>query len=307
MPRSYASSSSVASSGRATLSPIPGPEAHGQGRRGREAGEEHEPEDDEPSDTAAHRRPDRDRTADDRQGDGERHGQRDVVDVGHGEETEETRGRQERAEHRQEERRSLGARRRRRRARRARRPGSGHGGLACIGVGDDLRLAVALAVRDLPPDERGADEYRAQPERALVRPQIGLGDDDQAADSQQPETDQEPRLVAPSAQCLDRDRVLARLVGDDEPGGAVEQDPRAAGEGERRERDAVDERVDVEVAAEPGGHAAEPAALVGSRQPSGRRLVEGDRRVGRVAHGEPPWMIPHSVRSGAPAHHPADP
>ena len=153
------------------------PEAHGQGRRGREAGEQHEPEDDEASDTAAHRRPDRDRAADDRQGHGERHRQRDVVDVGHGEEPEETRGRQERAEHRQEERRSLGARRRRRRARRARRPGSVTAGspasasaTTCV---SPLRSRFAICHQTSAAPTSAAPE----PERALVRPEIGLGDE----------------------------------------------------------------------------------------------------------------------------------
>ena len=86
------------------------------------------------------------------------------------------------------------------------------------------------------------------------------------------------------AQRLDSDRLLAPLARNDEPRGEVEQQAGAAGEGERGERDAVDERVDVEVTAEPCADAAYPASLVGADEPPRGRLVESGGFVDRVGH-----------------------
>jgi hypothetical protein len=82
--------------------------------------------------------------------------------------------------------------------------------------------------------------------------------------------------------------VLAR---NDEPRGEVEQQAGAAGQRERGKGDPVDQWVDVEVAAEPCGDAAEPAALVDAHEPPRRRIVERGVGVDRFGHGEPPWMM----------------
>ena len=70
------------------------------------------------------------------------------------------------------------------------------------------------------------------------------------------------------SQGLDGDRVVRALARHHEHGREVEQDPRPADERERREGDAVDERVHVEVAAEAATDPAEPAAVL---RPHGRR------------------------------------
>ena len=105
-------------------------------------------------------------------------------------------------------------------------------------------------------------------------------------------------MVAVSAQRLDGDRLVVALAGDHEPRGEVEQQPGAAGERECGERDPVDERVDVEVAAEPGAR---------RRRASGRRSVRTSRLggassvvVGSIVSDIVSLllMIAHSVRGG---------
>ena len=133
----------------------------------------------------------------------------------------------------------------------------------------------------LPPDEGGAGDDRAEPERAVAGPQIRLRENEEAAEGEQSEPERAAR-AAHVALAAPRPRSTPRATR----GGSRARRRHTAGSrcrprGERRERDAIDQRVDVEVAAEPGGHPAEPAAVVDPGEPPGRRLVEHDRRVGR--------------------------
>ena len=113
-------------------------------------------------------------------------------------------------------------------------------------------------------------------------------------------------MLAAVAQRLDGDRLVVALGRDHEPRGEVEQDAGPADERERGERDPVDERVDVEVAAEAGRDAAEPAAFVAADEPPDRRLVGGV--VGSIVSDmRPPVMIPHQRAWGGARRHPARP
>jgi hypothetical protein len=147
----------------------------------------------------------------------------------------------------------------------------------------------------VPPDERAANERRRQPDVAGARPEARLREGEQCAEGQQADADEKPGLVAALAQRLDCGRLLAALLGDHEPGCEIEEQARPTHQGERGERDPVDERVDIEVPAEAGCDAAEPAAVQRADEPPGRRLVERGG-VDRVGHGSLLLMIPHSVR-----------
>ena len=110
-----------------------------------------------------------------------------------------------------------------------------------------------------------------------------------------------------AAERLDSDRLLASLARDDEPGGDVQQQAGAAGDGERGERDPVDERVDVEVAAEPGADAAEPAAVVGADEPPRGRLVDYRGFSDRVGHVSLSVDDAHTIASAAARRYRASP
>jgi hypothetical protein len=74
------------------------------------------------------------------------------------------------------------------------------------------------------------------------------------------------------------------IGGHEQPGGEIAEDARAAGQRQHHEADAEDDRVDVEVAAEPAGHAAEHLVGGGAGQPArlrpgAHRLRGGGRRV----------------------------
>ena len=104
----------------------------------------------------------------------------------------------------------------------------------------------------------------AATQRLPARPDVRRGQRDEPGEGEQPDADEQPRPVAVALQRLGGDRVLDALVGHHEPGGDVEQDAGAAGERQRDEADPVDHRVEVEVAAEPGGR---------RRRASGRRAT----------------------------------
>src|SRR5207248_8727883 len=111
-----------------------------------------------------------------------------------------------------------------------------------------------------------------------------LREPDDRGEAEQPEPEDEPRAVATVADRPDGDRVRSALVRNHEPGGDVEQ---AAGPADQREHDeahAVDGRAHVEVAAEPGADAAEPAAFVDAYEPA-RLGARGLGGGGRFGHG----------------------
>ena len=74
------------------------------------------------------------------------------------------------------------------------------------------------------------------------------------------------RALAPVAQRLLGERALVALGRHHEPGGEVEEDPRAAGEREHREGEPVHDRAHVEVAAEAGADAREHAIVARARE-----------------------------------------
>ena len=121
---------------------------------------------------------------------------------------------------------------------------------------------------DLPPHERGTRDRRGEPHVAGIGPDARLAEGEDADEREQREPDGAARTVALALQRDGHDRVLLALLGNDEPGGNVEEDPRAPGERERDEGDPVDRGVEVEVGPEPGGDAAEPAPVARPRQAS---------------------------------------
>ena len=92
-----------------------------------------------------------------------------------------------------------------------------------------------------------SDEGRREPDVAGSRPEVRLGEREERAEGEQADADEQPGLVAASAQSLDGDRLVVVLAGDHEPRGEIEQQPGSAHQRECGERDPVDERVDVEV------------------------------------------------------------
>jgi hypothetical protein len=134
----------------------------------------------------------------------------------------------------------------------------------------------------VPPDDRGSREDCGEPDVARVWPEAGLREREQRAEREETHPDEEPGLVAAPPECFDCDGFLPVLGRDHEHRGEVQEDPGAAGEREGGECDPVDERVDVEVAAEAGGDAADPAALMDPDEPTGRRIVDGGGGRGGV-------------------------
>ena len=82
---------------------------------------------------------------------------------------------------------------------------------------------------------------------------------DRDCDGDEPEADQRPGPVATVAQGSRGEGILVPLVGHDERRRQVDEDARAAEQGEDDEADAVDGRMDVEVAREPAADAGELA------------------------------------------------
>ena len=137
-------------------------------------------------------------------------------------------------------------------------------------------------IRHVPPDDRSADQRRREPDVPGAGPEARFREREQRAEGEQADSDEEPGLIAAAAQRLDGDRLVVVLARDHEPRRQVEQDAGPADECEGGERDSVDERVDVEVATEAGGDAAEPAAFGRADEPPGRRFVGGRGGVDRV-------------------------
>jgi hypothetical protein len=136
----------------------------------------------------------------------------------------------------------------------------------------------------VPPDERPAGEHRCEPDVARAGPEAGFREGEERAEGKQADAGEQPGVLAMAAQGLDGDRLVVVLARDHEVRGEVEQQAGASGQRERRERDAVDERVDVEVAAEAGCDPAEPAAVVDADEPPRGRLVDWGRVVGEFGH-----------------------
>ncbi len=244
------------------------------------------PDPDQPRDAVRGRRPGRDRGADEQHRRGERDPQVDGVDAERLEQAERPGGREQDAEHGQEQRGP------------PRRGGGGHG----RGRGPDAacRRGRRPPLVQLPPDERAADQHGGQPEVARVRPEGRVRERDQQREADQPDADRENRPVAVVAERLLGDRRLRVLVRDHEPGGQVQEQAGAAGERERREDDPVDRGVDVEVAAEAGGDAAEPAPVAGADEPAHPLLGVGRRRgrLGGVFHDS--LLVDDAPRIAAP-------
>jgi hypothetical protein len=136
----------------------------------------------------------------------------------------------------------------------------------------------------MPPDERRADERRREPDVPRAGPEARLRDREECAEGDQANADQEPRVVTALAQRLDGDRLVVVLARQHEVGGEIQEQACTAGQCKRGERDPVDERVDVEVAAEAGTDAGEPTALVDADEPPRGRLVDWGRIVGEFGH-----------------------
>ena len=125
----------------------------------------------------------------------------------------------------------------------------------------------------MPPDDRRPAQHRGEPEVAGAGPEACFGEREERTEGQQADAEEQPGLVAPRAQRLDGDRLVVVLARDHEIGGDVEQQAGTAGQRQRREGDSVDDRIDVEVAAEPGADAAEPAAFADADESPRRCLV----------------------------------
>ena len=114
-------------------------------------------------------------------------------------------------------------------------------------------------------------------------------------------------MLAVPLQRLHRDRLLGVLTWNHEVGSEIEQQAGSTCEGECRERDPVHQRVDVEVAAEPGADAAEPAPLVGADEAPRGRLVESGGVSDRVGHRVSPLDDAHSIDTAGPRRYRASP
>ena len=227
---------------------------------------------------------------------GERDLEVDVVDVEHREQAEQAGRGEERADHGCEQRRPL---RRPRRRRSGRRAVSSAAGGTCSGRSrlDTRHQTSAAPARTaanqkfpLPGQKLASESAKSAPKPSRPTPRRSQG------------WSRRVRIVSTA---IDSSRVLVR---DHEVRGEVEQQAGAAGQRERCERDPVDERVDVEVAAEAGADAAEPAAVVGADEPPRGRLVERwwCRRSFRTC--EPLQLDDaHSIDTAAPQRYRASP
>ena len=92
-----------------------------------------------------------------------------------------------------------------------------------------------------------------------MRPEGRPREQQRECDGDEPESDQRPGPVAAVAQGCRGEGIFLPLVGHDERRRQVDDDPRAAEQREHHESDAVDGRMDVEVAREPAGDAGELA------------------------------------------------
>ena len=125
-----------------------------------------------------------------------------------------------------------------------------------VAVGRDDGLGAAAAA--LRPEDQAAGEQDEHPRGVAVGPQGRTGEEHRRGNGDEAEADERPRLIPAAAQHLGRDRVLLPLLGDHERGGEVDDDARAAEQGQDDEPDAVERGIDVEVArqalADPGEH-----------------------------------------------------
>ena len=104
-----------------------------------------------------------------------------------------------------------------------------------------------------------APAIRSRIHGVAVRPERRPREQRHECDGDEPKADQRPRPVAAVAQRSRGEGILLPLVGHDERRCQVDQDPRAAEQREDDEADAVDGRMDVEVAREPAADAGELA------------------------------------------------
>ena len=181
------------------------PDARGNRDRRRcsnpERREQDQPEEDESADASLRHRSDRDRHADNCDACGERDREVDVVHVEHRKQAEQTGGRKQCAEHRREERRPRRRARRRWRARGWCRAG----GRCCAwhGVGCERRCVgcrrrrarPAVAIRDVPPDERRAAERGREPQVAGAGPEARLGERQERSEGEQAHPEEKPGAV----------------------------------------------------------------------------------------------------------------
>jgi hypothetical protein len=115
----------------------------------------------------------------------------------------------------------------------------------------------------LPPHQPAArDHQHDRPHDGVGEPNAERAHGQQHAEGQQPDAEGDLDRRAAATHARPR-RGLARVVGGDEdPRRGVEQEPDAARRGRRHERDPHHQRVDAEVAAQAGAHAAD--VLVGA-------------------------------------------
>ena len=125
-----------------------------------------------------------------------------------------------------------------------------------------LASAAASAVAALPwrviqRIARARDQE--QDPGVAVWPERRPREQQRQCDGDEPEADQRPGPIAAVAQGSGGEGILVPLLGHDERRRQVDQDPRAAEQREDDEADAVDGRMDVEVAREPAADAGELA------------------------------------------------
>ncbi len=96
------------------------------------------------------------------------------------------------------------------------------------------------------PEDHDAGDQEQEPGAAVQR-QADAREQDGSCDREESEPDQRPGAVSPVAEGSRRERVVLALVGHDERSGCVEEDARAAEEGEDDEADTEDGGMDLEV------------------------------------------------------------
>ena len=171
--------------------------------------------------------------------------------------------------------------------------GASAGAAGGVGGGSPPRRSRPHVPSRVPPDQCAAGDRGREPDAARAGPERRLREREDRAECQERDPGQQPGIVLMLSQGLDGDRVVRALARHHEHGREVEQDPRPADERERREGDAVDERVHVEVAAEAATDPAEPAAVLrphGDRRGCGRSIGVSVISVMRAS-----WMIADSI------------
>ena len=122
-----------------------------------------------------------------------------------------------------------------------------------------------------PEDDRAGHEDE-HPRRVAARPEGHAGEEDGERRREEAEADHLPRLLAPLAQHLRRDRLRLAFLGDHEHSREVDEDAGAAEQREYDEADPIEGGAEVEVAREAPADPREHAVGAAPLEPLHRRF-----------------------------------